>query len=89
MGDDSTRRIDRDHLRELLETSAPPERQRITAEMPAVKLDGLLRGEAPPDIQIVRWREAASVLRVPHFLAITFGCSIAFALALCVVAIAR
>jgi hypothetical protein len=89
MADDVTRRIERDHLRDLLDISSPPERQRITAEMPAVKLDDLLHADDEPEIVIVRTAEASSLLALPHFLALTFGCSIAFALVLCVVAIAR
>jgi len=54
-----TSRIQRDHLRELLDVESPPQRQRTTARMPAVTLTGLLTlrdDDAPAEPRPVKVR---------------------------------
>ncbi len=49
-----TSRIERAHLRELLDLEAPAPRQRTTARMPAMTLSGLLTlrdEDIPPDLK--------------------------------------
>lgn len=49
-----TSRIEREHLRELLDLEEPAPRQRTTARMPAMTLSGLLTlrdEDVPPDLK--------------------------------------